>query len=116
MTIPALPARYLDQDELTALVGDVVAGWWRQNLSDPVAMGSVVKRLDRGSVFLFTRKFGVEVAHRGVIFFFMLMTFFFLLRDGDSLVIYSVGRDLKDDGGRPAEPGAAEGDLVFRLR
>jgi hypothetical protein len=39
-----------------------------------------------------------------------------LRRDGDGLVIYSVGRDLKDDGGHPVEPGKWEGDLVFRLR
>jgi hypothetical protein len=39
-----------------------------------------------------------------------------LKRDGAGLVVYSVGRDLKDDGGRAAEPGATDGDLVFRLR
>jgi hypothetical protein len=39
-----------------------------------------------------------------------------LKRDGDGVVAYSVGRDLKDDGGRPAAPGAADGDLVFRLK
>jgi hypothetical protein len=39
-----------------------------------------------------------------------------LKRDGASLVLYSVGRDLKDDGGRATEPGATDGDLVFRLK
>jgi hypothetical protein len=39
-----------------------------------------------------------------------------LKRDGDGVLIYSVGRDLKDDSGRPATPGAADGDLVFRLK
>jgi hypothetical protein len=39
-----------------------------------------------------------------------------LKRDGAGLVIYSVGRDLTDDGGRPAAPGQDGGDLVFRLR
>jgi hypothetical protein len=38
-----------------------------------------------------------------------------LKRDGTGVVIYSVGRDLADDGGRPAEPGKPGGDLVFRL-
>jgi hypothetical protein len=38
-------------------------------------------------------------------------------RDGDGLVIYSVGPNLADDGGRPAEPGKpGGGDLGFRLR
>ena len=39
-----------------------------------------------------------------------------LKRDGAGAVVYSVGRDLKDDGGRPARPGGADGDLVFRLK
>ncbi len=38
-----------------------------------------------------------------------------LKRDGAGAVVYSVGRDLTDDGGRPASPGKADGDLVFRL-
>jgi hypothetical protein len=39
-----------------------------------------------------------------------------LKRDGTGVVIYSIGPDLTDDGGRPSESGAATGDLVFRLR
>jgi hypothetical protein len=37
-------------------------------------------------------------------------------RDGTGVLIYSVGPDLKDDGGRPIEPGKSDGDLIFRLR
>lgn len=37
-------------------------------------------------------------------------------RDGDGVIVYSVGRDLKDDGGVREEVGKTGGDLVFRLR
>jgi hypothetical protein len=37
-------------------------------------------------------------------------------RDGAGVVLYSVGRDMTDDGGRPTEPGKVGGDLVFRLK
>jgi hypothetical protein len=38
-----------------------------------------------------------------------------LKRDGKDLLLYSIGRDLKDDGGAVQDP-RWEGDLVFRLR
>jgi hypothetical protein len=38
-----------------------------------------------------------------------------LRRDGNGLVIYSVGRDLKDDGGVRQEVPGGGGDIVFRL-
>jgi hypothetical protein len=36
-------------------------------------------------------------------------------RDGEGLVLYSVGPDLKDDGGAAWDASRGEGDLVFRL-
>ncbi len=39
-----------------------------------------------------------------------------LKRGAKELVLYSVGSDLKDDGGAPWDAGKQEGDLVFRLR
>jgi hypothetical protein len=39
-----------------------------------------------------------------------------LHRDKAGLVIYSIGRDRKDDGGRPWDEEKQSGDLVFRLR
>ncbi len=66
--------------------GEFLSGWWRENLSDPVALSGVLNHLDQGSMVVFTRKLGVEVAHRAMIFFFMLLAFFFFLREADSLV------------------------------
>jgi hypothetical protein len=39
-----------------------------------------------------------------------------LKRDGRDLILYSIGPDLRDDGGTPWDPVRKEGDLVFRLR
>jgi hypothetical protein len=37
-------------------------------------------------------------------------------RSGKDLVLYSIGPDLRDDGGTELDPKTLEGDLVFRLR
>lgn len=63
-----------------------VTAWWRDNLSSPVPTAAFLRRVDQGSMLLLTRQFGAEIARRTVTFFFMLMTFFFLLRDGDGIV------------------------------
>jgi hypothetical protein len=39
-----------------------------------------------------------------------------LKRDGKDLILYSIGPDLRDDGGAAFDPKLREGDLVFRLR
>jgi hypothetical protein len=39
-----------------------------------------------------------------------------LKRDGDELVLYSIGRDLKDDGGVERTGTSGKGDIVFRLK
>ena len=39
-----------------------------------------------------------------------------LKRTDGGLVLYSLGRDRKDDGGRPEDDKKESGDLVFRLR
>jgi hypothetical protein len=39
-----------------------------------------------------------------------------LKHDGKDLLMYSIGPDLRDDGGAALDPKSREGDLVFRLR
>ncbi len=65
---------------------DQVTAWWKDNLSAPLPTAEILKRVDRDSVVVLSRRFGLEVVHRFVIFFFMLTTLFFMLRDGRSLV------------------------------
>ena len=64
-----------------------VQTWWRDNLSGGVpAAGDLIKRVNRGSVLEIGRDVGTQVSRRLVIFFFALMTLFFLLKDGKALV------------------------------
>ncbi len=64
-----------------------VQTWWQDNLSNGVpAAGDLIKRVNRGSVFQIGRDVGTQVSRRLVIFFFALMTLFFLLKDGKALV------------------------------
>ena len=65
---------------------EAVTHWWQDNLASPVPTADILRRVDRGSALELGRKFGGEVAHRTIIFFFMLMTLFFVLRDGDGIV------------------------------
>ncbi|HEV3117608.1 MAG TPA: hypothetical protein VGY58_11170 [Gemmataceae bacterium] len=37
-------------------------------------------------------------------------------RQGQDIVLYSIGDDLKDDGGIPFDPATGQGDIVFHLR
>ena len=63
--------------------GDQASGWWRDNLSDPVAAHELLIRLKDPELALAGRHLGAAILHRVVIFGFCLMTLFFLLKDGD---------------------------------
>jgi predicted PurR-regulated permease PerM len=60
--------------------------WWQQNLSDPQSASALLQSADRRDLMDSTRRVGAEVFHRVVLFAFCLLTLFFLLRDGDSVV------------------------------
>ena len=66
--------------------GEAIADWWHESLSTPGGSAEMLRRVNRGSVLGLTSRFGIEVAHRTVIFFFMLLTLFILLRDAEAVV------------------------------
>ncbi len=86
-------------------VGGFLAGWWRDNLSDPQAAQELIGHYARIPAET-ARQFGGEVIHRVVLFGFTLLTVFFLFRDGTFL-----GRQLVGLGERLLGPG---GDRVSR--
>ena len=65
---------------------DAVTQWWQDNLAGGVEPGALTRRIDRARFAAAGRTVAKDVAHRVVLFFFALMTLFFLLREGQSLV------------------------------
>jgi predicted PurR-regulated permease PerM len=74
-------------DWLTRLpyVGDRAATWWRENLSDPDAAAQLLGRVDRRTVLHWTGVFGAQLFRRLALLAIMLLTLFFLFRDGAGL-------------------------------
>ena len=67
------------------LIGPSIAEWWRSNLSDPMMADALFGRISPSFLAQSARQYGGEVVHRLVIFFFTLLTLFFLFRDGRRL-------------------------------
>ena len=59
--------------------------WWQANLGSPGGAARLAGRINRGQVAAYSQQLGLVVAHRLVRFGFMLLTLFFLFRDGLAL-------------------------------
>ena len=79
-----------------------VTRWWQDNLAGGIQPGAISSRVSRSSVVSFSR----EIAHRLVLFFFALMTLFFLLKEGKAIV-----RDVLDASQRAF---GAKGERIAR--
>ena len=62
-----------------------VSDWWQANLADPEGARALLGRVDRAEMMQVGRSFGTQLAHRGILFAFTLVTLFFLYRDGGAL-------------------------------
>jgi len=62
--------------------GQAVMSWWQDNLAGPLRGSPVAHVLHSASFMAYTRHFGMVAAHGIVLFGFMLMTLFFILRAG----------------------------------
>ncbi len=60
--------------------------WWDANLRDPGGANALLERVDRAEVLQSSRRVGSDVARRGVLFGFTLLTLFFLYREGDCVI------------------------------
>lgn len=65
--------------------GSAATAWWNSALDHPFAPAEVLRHLDRAELFSWGRRFGRGVVHLAVTFGFLLLTLFFLLRDGETL-------------------------------
>ncbi|HET6609297.1 MAG TPA: AI-2E family transporter [Rhodopila sp.] len=61
--------------------------WWNDNLGTPDAASALIRRARSAELAANGRELGADIFHRLVLFGFMLLTLFFLLRDGDRLVM-----------------------------
>ena len=59
--------------------------WWRLNLATPGGAEHFLGRFDTSVVLAHSRLVGRSLVHRVVIFSFMLIALFFLLKDGDAV-------------------------------
>ena len=66
-------------------VGPSIAGWWRENLTDPLSAGELVKGIDKGPLIAMSQHIGAVAGRRLIVFLFTILALFFLYRDGDSL-------------------------------
>lgn len=59
--------------------------WWQQNLASPSSASALLNKAKPSQFVATGREIGAEIAHRIVLFFFTLLTAFFLFKDGDRL-------------------------------
>ncbi len=71
--------------------GGQAAGWWRENLSDPAALTTLIGQSDNATLSEFARRFGTQIAHRLVTLFFTIVAIFFIYRDGKELSRKALG-------------------------
>jgi predicted PurR-regulated permease PerM len=64
------------------LVGAAATGWWQTNLGDPETVDALLGRIGTRALSGSAREYAGEVIHRVILFFFTLLTVFFLFRHG----------------------------------
>ncbi|WP_291367237.1 AI-2E family transporter [Acetobacter sp. UBA5411] len=64
---------------------NAVVKWWNSHLSDPSAAAEFFSSFDARGLAM-TKTVGSQVVHRGTLFFFSILTLFFLYKDGDTIM------------------------------
>ena len=65
---------------------DAVTHWWQDNLANGVQTHGIAERVNKAKAAEIGRSVGGQVVHRVVLFFFALMTLFFLFKEGRDVV------------------------------
>ena len=73
------------------VIGDWATAWWRENLSDPAVLSSLIGQSDNTSLAEYARRFGIQVAHRLITLLFTIVVIFFLYRGGRDLSRKTLG-------------------------
>lgn len=73
------------------MVGGSAADWWRENLSDPAVLSSLIGQTDNATLVEYARRFGAQVAQRLITLIFTIVVIFFLYQDGEDLSRKTLG-------------------------
>ncbi len=65
---------------------DAVSHWWQDNLAGGLQTSGLAERVNKAKAAEIGRTVGGQVVHRTVLFFFALMTLFFLFKEGQDVV------------------------------
>ncbi|MBF0858050.1 AI-2E family transporter [Gluconobacter sp. LMG 31484] len=60
--------------------------WWQNHMTSPQRLSHLLHSVDVGHGMQMTKQVGSQLARRGTLFAFSLLTLFFLLKDGDSVI------------------------------
>ncbi|AFW01966.1 transporter [Gluconobacter thailandicus F149-1 = NBRC 100600] len=60
--------------------------WWQNHMTSPQRLSHLLHSVDVGHGMQMTKQVGSQVARRGTLFAFSLLTLFFLLKDGDYVI------------------------------
>jgi len=88
------------------VVSGWAVSWWQAHLSDPRAAGDLLGSIEADTVTTPLRKFVPQLLQRVALFFFVLLTLFFVFRDGEGFgrrFLALVDQWLGDPGERVAE-------------
>jgi predicted PurR-regulated permease PerM len=88
------------------LAGPAVKSWWEANLGDPATVDALLGRIGTRALSGSAREYAGEVIHRVILFFFTLLTVFFLFRHGDDLATRLRGLSDRVLGARGEQIGA----------
>ncbi|RFP02469.1 AI-2E family transporter [Komagataeibacter xylinus] len=67
-----------------------VETWWNDHLKNPADVSALLGSMNIGQGVKVTQQLGSQVLHRVLLFAFALLTLFFLLKDGDSVIRQSL--------------------------
>ena len=84
---------------------EALTHWWQDNLANGLPQGAIAQRVNKAQVASLSRTIGGQVAHRAVLFFFAMMTLFFLLRDGQEIVRDLLGASQRTFGAKGERVG-----------
>ncbi|GBQ36492.1 AI-2E family transporter [Gluconacetobacter azotocaptans] len=63
-----------------------LASWWENHLQNPDDVSALLHSLNIGRSVQVTQQLGSQIFHRGLLFVFSILTLFFLLKDGESVI------------------------------